>query len=186
MNLTKLSVLLATAAFVAAAPASADKPSGKGPSGTAPSTTKKPAKKPSGPIADCAADGDLDRVYSPGTLQRALRRLPADIGTYTYCPDVLRFARTAGPVLPVTRRFARFRARCTGADYEVTISVGDKLLGTATVKKCRRARGSRIVRIPVGTLGTKKAAKGALATIVAKPGDETLQFVARLAGRRRF
>lgn len=155
-------------------------------------TTKVAPKKKSAPlpaaVRDCAPDGDLDRVYSPGHLKLALRKVPTDAATYTYCEDVLRFARTAGPSLPVTGRSkgtARFRARCTGEAYEVTVSTAGKLLGKATVPACRSGR-TKVVRVPVGATGARKARgrKPGLAQIVAAPGGIELKFVQKLVGRR--
>lgn len=191
MNRITLSAI-ATAALlaIAAAPATAkrddhpsrgDKPTAK----TSPSDTSKGKSKTkpvSAAIKDCAADGDLDAVYSPGALTRALKRLPADVGTYTDCPDVLRFARTAGPVVPLSRTSARLRAQCTGSAYEVTISVAGTEIGSATVPACKRR--AKIVRVPLSVAQAKKQGRRRpLATIVAKPDGKTLQFVARLTGR---
>jgi hypothetical protein len=132
-------------------------------------------------VQDCAADGDLDRVYAPGLLRRALRNFPADVGTYTDCQDVLRYAMAAGPVLPVNKRTARLRAKCTGATYDVSIAVDGTTIGTATVPACKR--GAKIVRVPV-TVTRAKVRRHRLATVVAKPDGKTLQFVIRLAGHK--
>jgi hypothetical protein len=40
-------------------------------------------------IQDCAADGDLDGIYTKGTLRLALRVLPSDIDQYTNCRSVI-------------------------------------------------------------------------------------------------
>jgi len=143
---------------------------------------KRPPKLPA-PVRDCATDGDLDRVYSPGELTRALRNLPSDVATYTNCRDVLRFARAAGPVVPVHKRTARLRSLCTGAAYPVSILVNGTTLGSATVPACRANR-TKIVRVPVGRTGQRKARRHSRATIVAKPGGKTIQFVVRLTGRK--
>ncbi len=184
-----LCTITAVAALTVAAPATTAA-IGKGAPAKAPATTSGQAKgtikaRPRpvpAAIKDCAADGDLDKVYAPGVLKRALKRLPADLGAYTDCPDVLRFAAAAGPVLPVNKRTARLRAKCTGASYGVTIAVGDRAIASATVPACRK--GAKIVRITVTPSGAAKAGKRGLATIVATPGGKTLQFVVRLAGRR--
>ncbi|MCW3014069.1 MAG: hypothetical protein JWO02_1161 [Solirubrobacterales bacterium] len=177
--MTKLTLLaLSTVALVAiASPASAKKneASSKGPSAK---TKPLPAA-----VKDCAADGDLDRVYSPGALLNALKRFPADVGTYTDCADVLRFARSAGPVLPVGKTTARLRARCVGSAYGVTISVKGTTVGTATVPSCKSG-GTKLVRVPVTTSGAKKTKRHDLATVVAKPDGKTLRFVVRLSGRK--
>lgn len=167
-----------TKAPAAGAPTTADQYTGKG-KGKAPAKVSPSAAA----IKDCAADGDLDAVYSPGALTIALRRMPTDLGAYTDCGDVLRFARTAGPSLPASKRSVRLRARCTGAAYEVTVAVGGTTLGTATVPACTRA--AKVVRVPLSApLAKQKGKRRALATVVAKPEGRALQFVARLTGRR--
>lgn len=186
MTTAKIAALALTALTVGAAPVVAA-PKER------PATAKEVAPKKKGAplpaaVRDCAPDGDLDRVYSPGHLKLALRKVPTDAATYTYCEDVLRFARTAGPSLPVTGKrkgTARFRARCTGEAYEVTVSSAGKLLGTATVPACRSGR-TKVVRIPVGATGARKARgrKAGLVQVVAAPGGIELKFVQKLVGRR--
>jgi hypothetical protein len=182
MNKLSLCTLSAIGAVAAVAPASglAKTPAHH----AAPKVKPVPAA-----VKDCAADGDLDKVYSPGALTLALKRMPTDVGEYTQCPDVLRAARAAVPVLPVTKkhatRVARLRARCAGAAYSVTIAVKGTTVGTATVPACKKGR-TKLVRVPVTSTGFVKARHHALATVVEKPGAETLQFVVRLSGHKIF
>lgn len=181
MNKLTLCALTSVAIAGIAVPASA-KPSGPKDRPARPALTKPAKAKPvAAAVQDCAADGDLDRVYAPGQLRRALRNFPADVGTYTDCQDVLRYALAAGPVVPVKRGTARLRATCAGAAYDVTISVDGATIGTATVPSC--TRGARIVRVPV-TVTRAKVRHHRLATVVAKPGGKTLQFVIRLTGHK--
>lgn len=174
--------LAAATVLIAAAPAAAAPK--KGPA-TSPSGKKAPAKKHTGAIADCVADGDLDKVYSPGHLKRALRTMPTDVATYTACNDVLRFARSTGPVVPVNKKTARVKMRCVGSRaYQVTLSVGTRTLGTATVPKCTSGR-TKVVRVTVAqTLARKARIKKQLVTIVADVGDLEIRYVARLTGQR--
>lgn len=178
----KIAALAAATALTVAAPAAA---APKKAPATAPSAKKAPAKKYAAAIADCVADGDLDKVYSPGHLKNALRKMPTDVATYTACNDVLRFARSTGPVIPVNKTTARVKMRCVGSrSYEVTLSVGSRTLGTATVPKCKSGR-TKVVRVPVTqTLARKARIKKQLVTIVANVGDLEIQYVARLTGHR--
>jgi len=184
----KLAALAAATALTVAAPTAAvgKKPSPKkSPSAKKAPDKKAPSKKYAAAIADCIADGDLDKVYTPGALKKALAKMPTDVGAYTACPDVLRFARSAGPVVPVTKKGARLRARCVDAAYKVTLSVGETTLGSTTVPACKGGR-TKIVRVPLTAPGTatKGARKKKLVTIVAEPAGMKLQFVARLTGRK--
>lgn len=46
----------------------------------------------SAPVADCAAHGQLTRHYPASELRQALATMPADVASYTNCPDVIRRA----------------------------------------------------------------------------------------------
>ncbi len=174
---------LATVAIPVAADAKGkdDHPAKGGSKVTKPAKPKK-AKPVPAAIKDCAADGDLDAVYSPGALNNALKRFPADVGTYTDCKDLLRFARAAGPVVPVNKRVARVRTLCIGSAYEVSVAKGTKTIGTATTKSCKRH--TRVTKVPVTATFSKRKGRESKGTVTVRPGGKTLTFAVRLTGRK--
>jgi hypothetical protein len=74
-NATKITMMLALVAALAATPAHA---------------------APIDVIRDCSEDGSLDGKYSQDELSGALRQLPSDLDEYTDCRSVIRGAQLSG------------------------------------------------------------------------------------------
>lgn len=56
-----------------------------------------PAASMSGPIEDCADDGQLQGNYSDQQKQQALKDLPSDLSEYSDCGEILNSPNPSGP-----------------------------------------------------------------------------------------
>ena len=56
-----------------------------------------PAASMSGPIEDCADDGQLQGKYSDQQKQQALKDLPSDLSEYSDCGEILNSPNPSGP-----------------------------------------------------------------------------------------
>jgi hypothetical protein len=168
MRTRTVSLIAAAAAFAGAAAADAARHVDK-------------AKTPTA-LRDCANDGDLDRIYSPPALRRALKAMPTDLANYTDCADVIRAAFAAGPSVRVVRHRAHLRVRCARNAYRARMTVRNGAAGSAKVPACRR--GTRVVLVGLGPAGQLAARRHRIATVTLRPNGKVLRFVVRLRTRR--